>query len=91
MSSKQGHQSGSGNSDKSLNEVLDEIVDTYGGGKGYEQWSVKLVSQSERGLLIELARLRALGLQLRQKQIAQQGRVSAIVSTMLALEAGGSL
>jgi hypothetical protein len=88
--STEGAQNNSG-SNKSYNEVLDEILDKYAGGEKYQDWSVKLVGQSERGLLLELARIRSISLQLRQQQLEQQKRLSVIISTMLAVEAQGDL
>ena len=90
MSSTDGHETGSTGA-KSPNDMLDELIDRYGGGDQYNDWSTKLVSQSERGLLLELARLRAISLQLRQQQIAQQGRLTVLYSTMLSLESAGDL
>lgn len=89
MSSTEAHETGT--SDVSPFAALDQLIAQYGGGDGFETWSAGLAAQSEHGLLIELARLRALSLTLRQTQTEQQARLAAVFATMLAAQAGGDL
>lgn len=70
-------------------EALDALIDQYGGGSGYEQWSAGLTDQSTRGLMIELTRLRAMSMKLRQEDTTQRGRLTALNAALLALETGG--
>ncbi|WP_234055866.1 MULTISPECIES: hypothetical protein [unclassified Xanthobacter] len=76
-------------SDTSLSESLDELLKRYGGGADYEAWSAGLTGQSERGLLVELSRLRALALSLRQSDTEQRARLSVLKAALLAVETGG--
>lgn len=75
--------------DASPSEALDALMDQYGGGSGYESWSAGLAGQSDRGLMIELTRLRAMSVKLRQADTEQRARLTALYATYLALEAGG--
>ena len=61
------------------------------GGAGHEAWSSALAGQSERGLIVELSRLRAMSLRVRQIKAEQQARITALFATMVGLEAGGPL
>ena len=70
---------------------LDALVDRYGGGSKHEAWSNALAGQSERGLMMELSRLRAMSLRVRQVKAEQGARITALFATMVALEAGGPL
>lgn len=70
---------------------LDKLVDQYGGGSQHEAWSNALASQSERGLMMELSRLRAMSLRVRQLKAEQSARLAALFATMVGLEAGGPL
>lgn len=88
MSSTSGHFD-SGN--KAPVQWLDELVAQYGGGAGHEAWSSALAGQSERGLIVELSRLRAMSLRVRQIKAEQQARITALFATMVGLEAGGPL
>ncbi|MGN7126783.1 hypothetical protein [Methylorubrum thiocyanatum] len=89
MSRAEGHEVGSAAT--SPLKQLDALVAQYGGGPGYEAWSAALAGQSERGLLLELARLRSMSLTLRQQLIEQQARTTAVFGTLLATQAGGDL
>lgn len=82
------HASGSGSSAESPIDQLDNLIKQYGGGDDFEKWSAGLAAQSERGLLIELARLRSMTLRLRQTLIEQQSRNGALFATMLAAQTG---
>lgn len=75
--------------DASAMEALDSLVAQYGGGSDYETWSAGLAGQSEHGLLIELTRLRAMTMKLRQMETEQKARLTANFAALLALETGG--
>lgn len=87
MSSTSGE--GFGGSNQSLEAQLDRILDQYGGGPKFQEWSAQLASQSERGLITELARLRGMSLALEQVTNDQQARISAVMATLLAGTASG--
>lgn len=70
---------------------LDSLVDQYGGGSKHQAWSNALAGQSERGLMMELSRLRAMSLRVRQLKAEQSARITALFATMVGLEAGGPL
>jgi hypothetical protein len=89
MSAADAHETGT--SDVSPFVALDQLIAQYGGGDGFETWSAGLAAQSEHGLLVELARLRAVSLTLRQTQTEQQARLAALFATMVAVQAGGEL
>ncbi|MDP4025788.1 hypothetical protein Q8W71_24455 [Methylobacterium sp. NEAU 140] len=89
MSIAEGHEVGS--SAPSPLAQLDALVGQYGGGPQYEAWSAGLAGQSEHGLLIELTRMRSMALALRQQLVEQQARTSAVLGTILAVQAGGDL
>jgi hypothetical protein len=89
MSSKKGHF----DEDDTQAPVqwLDTLVEQYGGGSKHEAWSNALAGQSERGLMMELSRLRAMSLRVRQLKAEQSARLTALFATMVGLEAGGPL
>ena len=70
---------------------LDSLVDQYGGGSKHQAWSNALAGQSERGLMMELSRLRAMSLRVRQLKAEQSARITALFATMVGLEAGEPL
>lgn len=65
-------------------DALDWYVGQYGGGPDYEEWSASLVTKSEVGLLKEIARLRAINLELSSYRQDSQDRQLAVISTLLA-------
>lgn len=75
--------------DASPVEALDALIAQYGGGTGYDEWSAGLAGQSERGLLIEYTRLRAMALKLRGVEAEQKARMTAVTAADLALQTGG--
>lgn len=89
MSSTTGEGFGGGS--QSLEAQLDLILDQYGGGPKFQQWSAQLAAQSERGLITELARLRGMSLALEQVTNDQQARMSAVMATLLAGTASGGM
>jgi hypothetical protein len=88
MSSKTGHFPDDGQAPV---QWLDALIDQYGGGSKHEAWSNALAGQSERGLMMELSRLRAISLRVRQLKAEQSARLTALFATMVGLEAGGPL
>lgn len=64
--------------------ALDWYIGQFGGGPEYEEWSAALVTKSETGLLKEIARLRAINLQLATYRQESQDRQLATVASLLA-------
>lgn len=65
-------------------QALDWYIEQFGGGDPYEQWSASLVTKSEVGLMKEIARLRAISLQLSSYRQDSQDRQLAVIATLLA-------
>ena len=82
--------SGDGDGAGSVLQAMDALINNYGGGPAYEKWTNALQMQSERGLMIELNRLRALSMRLRTYHSESEARKAAVVAGMLAAEAQGS-
>ncbi|MUO72909.1 hypothetical protein [Agrobacterium vitis] len=82
--------SGDGDGAGSVLQAMDALIDNYGGGPAYEKWTNALQMQSERGLMTELNRLRALSMRLRTYHSESEARKAAVVAGMLAAEAQGS-
>jgi len=79
---------------KSANEVLKLRVNQYFGGKEAEQWAGSLSAQTQRGLLVEAAKMGGLEVWLRQKQYEQNQRLVANLSALVVASSdrlGGSL
>jgi len=68
---------------KSPNEVLTLRVNQYFGGSEAEQWSGNLARQSQRGLLVEAAKMGGLEVWLHQKQYEQNQRLSANLAALV--------
>ena len=66
--------------------AMDSLVARYGGGEDYEEWSAALVTKSEAGLLKEIARLRAMSLQLQTFRDESSDRRQAMIGALLAGE-----
>ncbi|NSX94407.1 hypothetical protein [Agrobacterium tumefaciens] len=81
---------GDGDGAGSVLQAMDALIDNYGGGPAYAKWTNALQLQSERGLMIELNRLRALSMRLRTYHSESEARKAAVVAGMLAAEAQGS-
>lgn len=64
--------------------ALDFYIAQFGGGDLYEEWSASLVTKSEVGLSKEVARLRAINLQLSKYRQESSDRQLAVISTLLA-------
>lgn len=82
--------SGDGDGAGSVLQAMDALIDNYGGGPAYEKWTNGLQMQSERGLMIELNRLRSLSMRLRTQLSDSDARKAATVAGMLAAEASGN-
>lgn len=64
--------------------ALDFYIRQFGGGPAYDQWSAALVTKSEVGLMKEIARLRAISLELSGHRQSSQDRQLAVIATLLA-------
>jgi hypothetical protein len=76
----------SSNPSDSVLTTLAKKVNTYAGGDGYSDWELSKASQSERGLLVEYAKMMAAELYMLNADYQQQERVEAIVASLLALQ-----
>lgn len=79
--------SGDGDGAGSVLQAMDALINNYGGGPAYEKWTNGLQMQSERGLMIELNRLRALSMRLRTYHSDSEARKAAVVAGWLGAEA----
>lgn len=68
---------------KSPNEVLKLRVNQYFGGKEAEQWSGNLARQTQRGLLVEAAKMGGLEVWIHQQQYEQNQRLIANLATLV--------
>jgi len=78
---------GVGDSAGSVLQAMDALIDNYGGGPAYTKWTNALQMQSERGLMIELNRLRAMSMKLRTFSADSEARKAATLAALLAAEA----
>lgn len=62
-------------------------IGTYAGGNNYLEWEKKKSSESEHGLLVELAKMRAFELYMRNLEYQQLERQEANIAAVLALSA----
>jgi len=78
---------GSGpNVSDSVLDALSKKVDTYSGGENYKAWEHNKLSQSERGLLVEYAKMKAAELYMLNVEYQQAERIEANMATLLALQ-----
>lgn len=77
---------GSGRSDSVL-DALSKKVGVYSGGENYDAWERSKLSQSERGLLVEYAKMAATELYMLHAEYQQQERIEMNVSAWQALRA----
>lgn len=78
--------SGGGAADsQSVLDALGSKVDTYAGGADYDNWAAAQASQSERGLMIELAKMEALDLSMGYMEYQSEERREASEAAKLAL------
>ena len=70
-------------SGKSPNEVLKLRVNQYFGGKEAQQWSGNLARQSQRGLLVEAAKMGGLEVWIHQQQYEQNQRLMANLAALV--------
>ncbi|MDX4076765.1 hypothetical protein SDB63_25135, partial [Brucella sp. NBRC 113783] len=80
---------GIGDGAGSVTQALDALIDNYGGGPAYQKWTNALQMQSERGLMVELNRLRAISMRLRTFMNDSEARKAATMAALLAAEASG--
>lgn len=64
--------------------AVDYYIAQFGGGDLYEQWSASLVTKSDAGLSKEIARLRAISLQLSKYRQESADRQLAVLASLLA-------
>jgi hypothetical protein len=72
---------------QSVLDALSSKVDTYSGGGDYDNWAATQATQSERGLLIELAKMMALDLNMEYMEYQSVERREASEAAQLALHA----
>lgn len=76
-----------GDAQPGLMTAIDNKVSIYNGGPEYANWEKALTGQRERGLMIELLKMRAEELQMKQMEYEQLQRQEMIVAGLLALKA----
>lgn len=79
--------SGGSTDNQSVLDALRSKVETYSGGGDYDQWAQAQASQSERGLLVEMAKMMALDLSMEYMEYQSTERKEATVAARLALHA----
>lgn len=65
-----------------------EVKRYSGNSPEYDQWSKVMVAQNERGAMIELLKIKALDLAIREKQYRQYEKMEAQLAALVAIEAG---
>lgn len=68
---------------KSANEVLRLRVNQYFGGKEAEQWAGNMARQTQRGLLVEAAKMQGLEVWIHQQQYEQNQRLAANIAALV--------
>jgi hypothetical protein len=86
-SAEAGSHFGAGGDSMSYLGSIDFLIEQFGGGPDYEEWSASLVTKSEAGILKEIARLRAINLMISQYRQESQDRQLAVIASLLAGEA----
>jgi len=76
-------------SDQSFVDAMKKKVDQYVGGDNYRVWEQTLAVQSERGLLVNLAKMAAFRLYLTSVEYDQYERMEANLAALLATENRG--
>lgn len=69
---------------QSLQESIDWLIDRYGGGEEYQDWSAELVTKSSTGVMKELARLYSIRLALNNELNESADRRQVVVGSLLA-------
>lgn len=82
-------RSGSGDGSDSVLGAIAAKVGTYSGGSNYAAWELKKASESEHGLLVELAKMRAFELYMRNLEYQQLDLEEAALAALLPLRARG--
>lgn len=78
---------GGGERSDSVVDSIADKVNTYAGGNNYLAWEKSRAAQSERGLLVDLAKMRAFALYLKNLEYQQYERIEANLAAMLAMRA----
>lgn len=76
---------GHGGDTQSVLDALSSKIGTYSGGANYDTWAQTLASQSQRGLLVELAKMGATDLYVQYLRYQAGEREEALVASRLAL------
>ncbi|WP_432263042.1 hypothetical protein [Cupriavidus sp. TMH.W2] len=75
---------GDGEAGQSVLDALQAKVGTYAGGDNYEEWAKSKAAMSSRGLLVELAKMEATGLNMLYETYQAAGRTEALTAAWLA-------
>jgi hypothetical protein len=81
---------GDGPAGQSVLEALQAKIGTYAGGDNYEDWAKSKAAMSERGLLVELAKMSATELYMLDQTYKQAARMEGLTAAMLAARARGT-
>lgn len=76
-----------GNTIDSVMDAIGKKVATYAGGENYPEWEKQLTSQSEHGLLVELAKKRAFQLYMSNLEYQQFEHIETNVAALVAMKA----
>lgn len=82
-------RSGGGAASDSVLNSISAKVGTYAGGNNYAAWEQKKASESERGLLVDLAKMRAFDMYMRHLEYQQYERMEANLAALLAMRSRG--
>lgn len=73
-----------------LDEQLQWLIDRYGGGDDYLEWSAELATKSEVGIVKEIARLRSIQMAVSRMNSDADSRITTMLATLIAQEADGN-
>jgi hypothetical protein len=68
----------------------DEVKRYFGNSVEHDKWRKAMVSQNERGAMVELLKIKALDLALQEKQFRQYERMEASLASLVAMEVEAS-
>jgi hypothetical protein len=69
---------------QSLQQTIDWLIDRYGGGDEYQDWSAELVTKSSTGVMKELGRLYAIRLAINNELNESADRRQVVIGSLLA-------
>lgn len=70
-----------------LDDQLQWLIDRYGGGPDYLEWSAAISTKSEVGIVKEIARIRSIQMALQRMNADADSRLTVMMATMIAQEA----